>query len=279
MSDKAREIKLSTQKRLFALSGNQCAEPECAKSLIARDEKSIIAKICHIEAANENGARYRAEMNDNERRHFDNLILLCDECHTIIDNKENEQKYPVALLKEWKKNHEGKRMESLSKDTSLLSIAISAIANIDLDDSDSPYENKKINTFNSKAFDIEDKIAYNNIKRNKSWIDEYSVFFTKINPLYDELEKAGSFKKKKLLRNIKLLYLKIKGRYIEDSTEPLKIIQNNADSIIEDIESELLSKIDKKTCLCCEEDISVGVSIVMVDAFMRCKILEKPIKK
>lgn len=278
MGNKAREYTTPTIKRLFLLSGNQCAEPGCSKALLAKDEKSIIAKICHIEAASEKGPRYRAEMGDDDRRHFDNLLLLCDECHIIVDNKENEGKYPVALLKEWKKNHEGKQIEALSKNTSLLSIAINAIADIDLDDCVNSDDNMSISALHLKSFDIEDKIAYNNIKRNKSWIEEYAVFFTKINPLYDELEKAGSFKKEKLLRNIKLLYLKIKGRYIEDSTKPLEIIQNNADNIIEDIEIELLNRIDKNSCLCCKEDISVGVSIIMVDAFMRCKILEKPKK-
>ena len=93
----------STVKRLCTLSGNQCAAPGCTKSLIARDGKTIVSKICHIEAANENGPRFNPGMEDDERRHFDNLILLCDECHRMIDNQENEKKYPVVLLKEWKK--------------------------------------------------------------------------------------------------------------------------------------------------------------------------------
>jgi len=47
----AREYKRSTVKRLHALSGNQCAAPDCVRKLIAREGETIISKICHIEAA------------------------------------------------------------------------------------------------------------------------------------------------------------------------------------------------------------------------------------
>jgi hypothetical protein len=55
--DKAREYKTSHLKRLFALSGNQCAEPNCSRTLIAKDGESIIAKICHIKAASSDGPK------------------------------------------------------------------------------------------------------------------------------------------------------------------------------------------------------------------------------
>lgn len=272
MTDKARQYTPSTKARLYLLSGNECYAPDCTKLLVAKDQKSIIAKICHIEAASQNGPRYRVDMTDDERRHFDNLILLCDECHIIIDNKENEDKYPVVLLNEWKKNHESKKMEVLTKNTSLLSTAINAIANIDPDEFEQTIAVPS-------GFDIEEKIKFNQIKRNKSWISSYSVYYTKINSLYDELEKAGSFKKEKLLRIINLVYLKVTGNYVGDSSEPLRVIQENADSIIEDIEDELLEKIGKNNKENLNEDLVFGISVIMVDAFMRCKILEKPTKK
>ena len=86
MGNKARPYTQSTIKRLFLLSCNQCAVPDCNNSLEARDEKTIIAKKCHIEAASPYGSRYNSNMTDDERRASDNLILLCDECHSIIDN-------------------------------------------------------------------------------------------------------------------------------------------------------------------------------------------------
>lgn len=108
MSNKARQYNTSTIKRLFSLSGNQCAKPDCLKELIAEDGKTFIGQIAHIEGAKPRGPRYNPEMEDTDRADFQNLILLCDEHHKIIDNKTNEEEYPKKLLQEWKKQHEEK---------------------------------------------------------------------------------------------------------------------------------------------------------------------------
>lgn len=103
-----RDYKPSDIKRLFAFSGNQCAEPSCTRAIIAKDGLTVVGKICHIAAASSKGPRFDKNMDDDDRRAFDNLILLCDEDHSIIDKKENEQKFPTALLKKWKKDHQEK---------------------------------------------------------------------------------------------------------------------------------------------------------------------------
>lgn len=267
MGDKARQYKSSTVRRLDTLSRNQCASPSCDNQLIAKDQKSIISKICHIEAASKKGSRFNPAMDDDDRRHFDNLILLCDGCHTIIDNKENELIYPVSLLQEWKRNHESIRLGNLSANYSLLKNVIDRISEETFEDYDSNVGNK-ISTFS-----IDEKIEHNAIKRNKVLIEEYRVFYTKINSLYTEMEKQGSFKKEKLLRNVKNIYLKVKGSYVLDSENPIQIIRNNADNIIEDVGDKLLELADSNGKS--NEDVSFGVSVIMVDAFMRCKIMEE----
>ncbi len=90
---KSRNYSTAAKRRLDMLSGGKCCCPECNKSLIARDGETIVGKRCHIEAASPKGARYNSTMTDEERSHSDNLILLCDECHEIIDT--NPDKYPV----------------------------------------------------------------------------------------------------------------------------------------------------------------------------------------
>ena len=269
MAEKARQYKSSHIRRLDTLSKNKCAAPDCTRALIARDRETIISKICHIEAAKENGPRYNPNMTDDDRRHFNNLILLCDECHSIIDNKENETAYPVSLLREWKKEHESKTILILNSRGSLLKLAIDAIASADLEG----YQND--NGSIPEVFNIENKIEYNSVVRNKELIDEYKVFYAKIASLYDELETQGSFKKENLLRNIRKIYLKIRGKYVGNSGNAIEIIQSNADDIIEDIEERLIESCDAHQSTFVE-DISFGVSIIMVDAFMRCKILEEP---
>lgn len=270
MSDKARDYTDRTLKRLHTLSGNQCACPECTKPLIARDRKTVVSKICHIEGASKNGPRYNPSMTDNDRRHYDNLILLCDECHDIIDNPDNEKKYPTPLLKQWKKDHEGKMFFKLATQPSLLIDAVNAIIKIDTE------EDPALVEADIKPFRIEEKITQNSIRRNKSMIEEYKVFYTKINSLYSELESQGSFKKEKLLRYIKKLYLKVKGKYVGNASNEMEIIRNNADNIIEDIQ-DILSKKILSIDGTYQEDVEFGIEIIMVDAFMRCKILEEPI--
>lgn len=108
MSDKARNYTEPTKKRLFALSGNQCAFPGCTNKLIAEDGITVVGQIAHIQSANKGGARYYPEISDKERADFPNLLLMCDEHHKIIDNKANEDNYPIELLKKWKSEHDAK---------------------------------------------------------------------------------------------------------------------------------------------------------------------------
>ena len=267
MSSKARKYKPSTIRRLDTLSGNECSNPDCSNKLIAKDKDTIISKICHIKAASPKGPRYDQNMDDEERRSYDNLLLLCDECHSIIDNLNNVDNYPVELLEMWKKTHENNNLLKNSKKNNFLITAINAISNLKI-------ENEEQNNSTINNFKICDKIAYNSIKRNKSLIDEYKIFNFQINSLYMELENQGSFKKENLLRNIRNIYIKIKGRYVLNSNNPIDEIRKNSDNIIEDIENELYNLIEDEN----KQNYSFEISLILVDAFLRCKILEKPIK-
>jgi len=76
------------------------------------------------------------------------------------------------------------------------------------------------------------------------------------------------------LRNINFLYRRIKSKYVEDNENELEVIQANADNIFETVENELLNIIDKNQST--NEDIYFSLPIILIDAFMRCKILEEP---
>lgn len=269
MGKKARDYKISTKRRLDTLSGNQCAAPECERPLLAHDGHSIVSKICHIEAASEGGPRFNPNMDDDDRRHYSNLILLCDECHQIIDNPENAGDYPVALLKSWKLDHESKMMSVLNSQPSLLITAIDRIAEADFEAKSEEHSDI------SSVFNVSEKITYNELKRNASIIEEYKIFYGRIASIYDELQSQGSFKKESLLRNVRMLYLKAKGKYVGDSKNPLELVRKHADDIFEDVEGRLLETCEVQHGAH-DEEISFGVSVIMVDAFIRCKILEAP---
>lgn len=95
-------LKSTVIKRLFAVSKNECAFPEC-KNIIVDEFGTIIGEICHIEAAEEGGERYNADSDDEYRRSFDNLILMCSNHHKKTNNV---REYPTEKLINFKSEHE-----------------------------------------------------------------------------------------------------------------------------------------------------------------------------
>lgn len=264
MGVNARKYTDKTLKRLFGLSGNQCAFPGC-NALLVNKKNALNSNICHIEAANEGGERYNSNMDDTQRADYENLILLCSQHH---DETNDVNTYTVDVLKKMKQIHESNYLnQRINNNPSMLKNAINAISNISLDSID---KSESLNTYNPKI-----KLSYNRVKVNFSFFQEYKVYHEKINILYDELEAQGSIKKEKLLNNIEQLYIKIKGKYVLDSEEQIEIIRQNSDNIINDIFDELYLSVQDSNFF--DEDIILGIRLIMVDAFIRCKILEEPI--
>jgi len=102
---------------LFARSGNRCAFPGCTQ-LLVNERNQFIGQLCHIEAANPGGERWNENQTDEERRSYDNLVLLCYPHHVETND---EDTYTVEKLKELKLQHESGFHENLFKiDESLL---------------------------------------------------------------------------------------------------------------------------------------------------------------
>jgi hypothetical protein len=87
-------IQDSTIKRLFGMSSNQCAIPDCKSPLII--DEVVVGEICHIRARRKGGARYDPALSPAQRDEFENLILLCSTCHKLVDSSPRE--YSVAFL-------------------------------------------------------------------------------------------------------------------------------------------------------------------------------------
>ena len=250
-----------TKLRLYALSGNKCAFPDCDVIFVSPENESNISNICHIEAAEEGGERYNPNSNDEERRSFENLILLCPNHHKVTDDV---QTYTVDVLRAMKRTHEAKMLKpsELQKNPSALNDIIKLIGG---------------KLFDTQTNDVQtapnpqEKIQYNNVIRYKPVIEEYRVYQGKLNKLYEEIEKAGSTRKEFLLLNIKNIYLKEKVEF--DTRDKIRA---NADNIIDNIK-DTLWKLVEDTNLD-REVIEVALTILIVDAFMRCNILEEPQK-
>lgn len=96
--------KMAVVRQLFAFSGNNCAFPECTENLIDQDN-DFLGEICHIEAAEPLGQRYNELQDDEQRRSYNNLILLCLKHHKKTDN---EKLYPTPVMQAMKASHESR---------------------------------------------------------------------------------------------------------------------------------------------------------------------------
>jgi hypothetical protein len=101
----------NTKLRLFADSGGYCQNPKCLASLFKEigDKQIHIAEMAHVFSASNVGPRANKKLSEAERGAYENLILLCPTCHTIIDKAEEE--YPDSILREWKRSHREKIVE------------------------------------------------------------------------------------------------------------------------------------------------------------------------
>ena len=94
-----------TKLRLFSDSAGHCNRPECRRPLFSEEGQADyhIAEMAHILAANDGGPRAAPELADQIRASYSNLILLCANCHTMIDKCPDQ--FPDAMLREWKRHH------------------------------------------------------------------------------------------------------------------------------------------------------------------------------
>ena len=80
-------VKTNVQKQLWAEAMGHCMNPECGKELMRIDTN--VGQMAHIVPDAEGG-----DVS------FENLLLLCLECHKLIDDKRTED--TVSTLKQWK---------------------------------------------------------------------------------------------------------------------------------------------------------------------------------
>ncbi len=95
------------KRKLWASSGGYCCNPSCHKELIPMFENGTITcidELAHIIAQQENGARGKNKLPFSQRDEYDNLIVLCPSCHTMVDK--NPQTFTIDTLKKWKQEHE-----------------------------------------------------------------------------------------------------------------------------------------------------------------------------
>jgi hypothetical protein len=97
-----------TLKLLWGRAAGRCAMPECRLEVFADaidyDPIVVFGDIAHVAAAGDEGPRANTELDTTQRNDYDNLILLCKNCHSKIDGQPGYN--TVERLKDIKQAHE-----------------------------------------------------------------------------------------------------------------------------------------------------------------------------
>lgn len=129
---------------------------------------------------------------------------------------------------------------------------------------DSDFEEGVIDT---KDFAIEAKISFNNLSGSaKGLIEEYKAYYMNVQRIYDAYADEGKAKSKAVLQKLHKIYLSQKSHKTGDA-----LFEAIGEEIINQINFERIS--DKLS----KEELEMCVDILMVHAFMECKIFEKPL--
>lgn len=105
VKDVTRSIKDKTQ--LYVYAGGRCEFDGCNKYLLSHPltHKEInLGQMAHIVAFSEAGPRGNVEDRPVDINNADNLMLLCHQCHKLIDD--NPDEYSRETLVNYKKAHE-----------------------------------------------------------------------------------------------------------------------------------------------------------------------------
>lgn len=121
--------------------------------------------------------------------------------------------------------------------------------------------------FEIKSYEIERKVIYNNLSAATAIIDDYKIHHSRIDKIYSEFNKVGSNKSNSVLASIRNFYL------------------NNMNILTDD---KLFFKINECVINRVQEsanhngipydELELCVNILVVDAFIRCKIFKNPEK-
>lgn len=109
LKDTTRHTKEPVKLMLWGRAAGRCEFAGCNtplwKSSVTQEIVNIAQK-AHIWAFSGDGPRGNKGIPNKNLNDFDNLLLVCHECHRKIDKEKDGGKYTVALLKAMKADHE-----------------------------------------------------------------------------------------------------------------------------------------------------------------------------
>lgn len=105
-----RKISISVQRLLLARCGGYCANPDCeAPDLfptVDQEHVATVAEMAHIIGQSSAGPRGDYPLPPGERDQYENVVLLCRNCHGLVDEMRLTGTYTVELMRRWKERVE-----------------------------------------------------------------------------------------------------------------------------------------------------------------------------
>lgn len=100
-------ISKETKILLWSKAGGYCQNPGCHRDFFVffgNGSISDLEELSHMIGQSKKGPRGESDLDSTERDAYENIILLCPNCHTMIDK--NPSQFPVEMLRSWKLQHE-----------------------------------------------------------------------------------------------------------------------------------------------------------------------------
>lgn len=118
---------------------------------------------------------------------------------------------------------------------------------------------------NINSFEIGRKIDFNNLNTSRWLIDDYKLYHHIVDKIYAEFDKSGCNKSISVLDTIRNEYIKHSSELTGDELFNLVILNISA-RILQSSNFERIP----------QEEMEMCVGILVVDAFIRCKIFKNP---
>lgn len=119
---------------------------------------------------------------------------------------------------------------------------------------------------NINSFQIDKKIEFNNLDSVTDTIDEYKPYFHKVDGIYKEFDKQGSNRSRAVLQTMNKQYIAL----INSNKTPDEIFLQIIENICQIIKNS------RNYIEIPYEELDLCVSILVVDAFIRCKVFKNP---
>jgi len=125
--------------------------------------------------------------------------------------------------------------------------------------------NSESSAFETRSFNPEEKITYNRLYLARPLIEDYKIHCHRIAAIYAEFDKQGANKSLSVLNGVRTIYLGL-----EKGLTPDRRFFSVVDALLRKIRASANYKPVP------DEELELCVQILVVDAFIRCKIFENP---